>query len=272
MEHFHYKDYKEFIHYLIKNGKGRGEFSRIAEYLNVSNVLISQVFKGPKELSFEQGIKLTEYFGFSEIETKYFLNCLSYNKAGNHQLRSYYEKEMSEIAQQSKQIASRVTNQKQLSDEEKARYFSDWVHAAVHLTCALPFIKNVHDLSSYLGLSEDKINESLHFLLETKLVERKSGELGTGTTYIHLEKTSPYLVQHHRNWRLLSSLKATSIQSHEVMYTAPMVISKKLGEELHSKILDFIQNFVKSTEGCDDEEIWNLNIDFVKLQKETGAP
>lgn len=267
MDHFSYKDYKEFVTFLIKNGKGRGEFSRIAAYLKVSNVLISQVFKGHKELSVEQGIKLAEYYGFSEIETKYFINCLSYNKAGNQQLKSYYEKEMFEIAKRSKQIASRVTTQRQLTDEEKARYFSDWVNSAIHLSCSLPFINTIQDLSLYLGLAEEKIDESLQFLLAAGLVERKSGELVTGTIYIHLEKTSPYLIQHHRNWRLLSSLKATNIQAYEVMYTAPMVISKKLAEELYTKILYFIQNVVKSTESCADEEIWNLNIDFIKLEK-----
>ena len=93
-----------------------------------------------------------------------------------------------------------------------------------------------------------------------------SGELKIGTTYLHLEKKSPYLIQHHRNWRLMSSLKSSELSDEEIMYTAPMVISKELAKEVQEKTLNYIQELVKSTKGCKDEEVWNFNIDFIKLK------
>ena len=65
---------------------------------------------------------------------------------------------------------------------------------------------------------------------------------------------------------MLSSVKAGNIEADEIMYTAPMVISAKLADEIQVNILKFISDMVKSTEGCPDEETWNLNIDFVKMK------
>jgi uncharacterized protein (TIGR02147 family) len=266
MDHFRYIDYKEFIIHLINNGRGRGEFARISESLNVSTVLVSQIFKGHKDLTFEQGIKLTEYFAFTELETKYFISCLSFNKAGNQELKKFYKKEMEQIRSKSIEIASLVPNKKVLTDLQKSIYYSDWTYAAIHLACALPFIKQDRDLSTYLGIELEIVQKVLTFLIECELIGKVSGELSIGTTHIHLDKTSSFLVQHHRNWRMLSSLRSANIQENEVMYTAPMVISKKLSKDVHTKLLQTISEIVKSTEGCLDEETWCLNLDFIQIK------
>lgn len=272
MKHFSYIDYKEFVIFLINNGRGRGEFARLAEALSVSSVLISQIFKSHKDLTFEQGIKLTEYFGFTELETKYFISCLSFNKAGNQELKKFYKKEMEQIKSKSHEIANLVPNKKQLSDLQKSIYYSDWCYSAVHLSCALPEIKNDHDLSHYLGIKLELVQNVIAFLLECDLVCKVGGVLQIGATHIHLDKSSSFLPQHHRNWRMLSSLRASQVAEYEQMYTAPMVISKKLGKEIHEKLIVFISDLVKSTEGCADEEIWNLNVDFLKMARKDFSP
>jgi uncharacterized protein (TIGR02147 family) len=264
--HFQYTDYKDFIISLVEKNNRRGEFSRIAEALGVSTVLVSQIFKSHKDLTFEQAIKLTEYFGFTELETKYFVNCLSFNKAGNQALKKFYKKEMDLIAKKSIEISSLVPNNKILSDLQKSIYYSDWSYAAVHLSSALPFIKNISDMAIYLGLDEDQVQKIITFLIECGLVQKISGELQIGTSHIHLDRSSSLLALHHRNWRMLSSVKAGNIEDDEVMYTAPMVISSKLADEIQANLLKFISDMVKSTDGCPDEETWNLNIDFVKMK------
>lgn len=268
MEHFHYIDYKEFIIFLINNGRGRGEFARIAEALQVSTVLISQIFKGHKDLTFEQGIKLTNYFGFNELETKYFMSTLSFNKAGNQDLKKFYKHEMEQIRAKSIEISSIVINRKTLTDAQKSVYYSDWTYAACHLSCALPFIKNENDLSLYLGLPADIVDKVTSYLIECELIKKVSGEFQIGATHIHLDKKSHFIQNHHRNWRMLTSLRSSNIQDYEIMYTSPMVISKQLGIEIQKKLLQTISDLGKMIDGCPDEETWVFNLDFIQLKNQ----
>lgn len=267
MNLFNYTDYKEFITLFIsKRPTPRGEFARIARHLNVSTVLISQVFKSHKDLSIEQGLKLTQYFGFTELETKYFMSCLSFNRAGDTSLKKYYANEMQEIRKRSKELSERVRKHGEVSDEQKAIYYSDWTYAAVHLACALPFVNSDDDISNFLGIDTDQVVKITSFLLETRLIIKENGDFKIGTTHIHLSKSSNFISQHHRNWRILSSNRSSNLRNEELMYSAPMVISKKLSAELHTKIQNFILETAESLTGCPDEELWNLNIDFIKLK------
>lgn len=72
MEIFDFTDYKKFIVSLLKLGpkKGRGSLKKMAEHLQVNSVVMSQIFKGDRNLNLEQAWELSEYFGFSELEKK----------------------------------------------------------------------------------------------------------------------------------------------------------------------------------------------------------
>ena len=78
------KDYKELVNNMVKSrpNNGRGEFKKISEFLGVSSVLVSQIFKGSKNISIEQGHKLGSYFGFIDLEKRYFVALISYCRAG----------------------------------------------------------------------------------------------------------------------------------------------------------------------------------------------
>ena len=269
MDIFSYKDYKVLVNDLLrtKPNQGRGQFKRISEHLNVSSVLISQIFKGSKDISVEQGHKLCEYFNFIELEQKYFITLISANRAGTFELKNFYEKELIHLRKSAKSISNRVKHKKVLSEEDKATFYSDWKFSAVRLACDLEKVVNISDLSRLFNIDEKSIKSILEFLMNKGLVKSKNGNLETGPSSTHISKTSPMVKNHHRNWRLKALESLDNLDDIEIMYTAPMATSKAVYENLNKKILKLIDEFVKEASNAEGEDLYYLNIDLRKMIK-----
>lgn len=264
MDIFTTKDYKELVNKIIKSkpNNGRGEFKKISEFLGVSSVLVSQIFKGTKDISIEQGHKLGSYFGFIDLEKRYFVALISYCRAGTFELKKFYEKELNELRDKSKLISNRVKHRNILSEKDKAIFYSDWRYSSVRLACDMDSIRKEEDLSELFNTDIDQIHIYLDFLINTGLVLVESGKLKLGPASTHISKESPFVKNHHRNWRLRSIESIDKMDNDEIMYSAPMCTSKEVFKNLNSKILKLIDEFVKDASSAKGEDVYYLNIDL----------
>lgn len=269
MDIFSYSDYKILVNDLLltKPNQGRGQYKRISEHLNVSSVLVSQIFKGAKDISIEQGHKLCDYFNFIELEKKFFVTLISSNRAGTFELRKFYDKELSELRKQAKSIVNRVKHKNVLSEEDKATFYSDWKYCGMRLACDLEQIVNIKDLSELFKVDENSIKSILEFLMTRGLVKSNSGNLEIGPSSTHISKASPMVKNHHRNWRLKALESLDNLDDNEIMYTAPMTTSKEVYKNLNKKILKLIDEFVEEASNADGEDLYYLNIDLRKMIK-----
>ena len=82
---FEFADYKRFLKAFIKNlpRRGHGEAGRLAKSLGTNSTFISQILNGQANLSAEQAYKVAQHFAFNQIETDYFMNLVSMNRAGD---------------------------------------------------------------------------------------------------------------------------------------------------------------------------------------------
>ncbi len=266
MDFFEAENFKDLVNNCVPSLNERGIFAKIAKYLNVTSVYINQIFKGDKHLSFEHGALVAEFFGFTPLQTQYFMHLLGLEKAGHFKLINYHKNQLSQIRQQSKKIGSRVKNSQTMSLENQTIFYSDWRYAAFQVACALVNVNNIHDLVNMFSVTEKEATKILNFLLENGLVISEKDQLRMGLTHSHLDKDSPLISSHHKNWRVFASEKSSYVDSDELMYTAPMVISKKLSKEFRTTLLEVIQDFVKKTEGCADEDLRVLLIDFLRVE------
>lgn len=267
MDIYKYKEYKTLVNDLLrtKPKNGRGQYKKISEYLGVSSVLISQIFKGSKEISVEQGHKLCNYFNFIEIEKKFFVTLISFNRAGTFELKNFYESELDKLKIQARSIVHRVKHENILSEEDKALFYSDWKFSAIRLACDLEKILNINDLSNLFQIKEEIIKEVLQFLMTRGLVKSNSGNLEIGPSSTHISKKSIMVKNHHRNWRLKALESLDKLDENEIMYTAPMATSKKVFEELNNEILKLIDGFVAKAPSAEGEDLFYLNIDLRKM-------
>lgn len=266
---FNFSDYRRYLHdhfrYLPK--KGRGVISKIAEHLNVSTTLVSQVLSGDKNFSLEQAQGVADYLALSEIEADYFILLVHLERAGTSALKKYYEKKIGNLKEKSLKISNRIEVSKALSNEERSVFYSSHIYAAIWLYTSLGKNgKTIDEVVKYFDLPRTRVLDVIRFLHETNLCTEQNGYYKMGTQSTHVEKGSPHLLHHYRNWRLLSIQQSESITDEELMYSAAVSLSKKDFEVLREEMVAFIKKFLKTTHESPAEEIAYLNLDFLRVK------
>lgn len=259
-----YRKYLEAYLKLLPH-KGYGEASRIAKYLGVSSTYVSHIFSGKKVLSLEQAESLTTYIGLSDIERDYFFELVQLERAGTHQLKEYIKHRLSLIKKNALKLSNRLENQKNLSDEKRAVFYSSAVYSAVHIYCSTGE-KTSDEIAKRFRLNRKKAASILSFLVESGLVAEKNGRYSVGSMKTHLESSSPFLMKHHANWRTRAIVTSEDLTEEELMYTANVSLSEKDFHLLREKMVEFIKSFLKSVHASGSEEIACFSLDFFKIR------
>src|SRR5262245_1794364 len=100
--------------------------------------MMSLILKGDKHMSMEQAAEAAEFLNLNDLETDYFLLLVEAGIAGSFKLQRKLGRRIREMKSQAKKIASRVKKDKELSDEEKAIYYSNWTFTAARNLSAIP--------------------------------------------------------------------------------------------------------------------------------------
>ncbi|MCC6137894.1 MAG: TIGR02147 family protein, partial [Bdellovibrionaceae bacterium] len=171
MSIFEHADYKHYVRELVRSmpHRGRGQFRQMALHLDINSTVISQIFKGERELTTEHGLKLAQYLGLSDLETRYFLNLINKARAGSHDLKNYYAREEKKLMAEAKNIKSRIIEHKEISDEHKAIFYSNWYYSGLRMLSAIPGYNTVDEMAEYFGLSRSVVQKAISFLLKTGL-------------------------------------------------------------------------------------------------------
>ena len=262
---YEFEDYKIYVKNVISEmpKKGRGQYKLLGEYLNVGSVVISQIFNSDKDLSNEQAFLTAEFLGLNELAREYFLILVRYSRASHFKLKDYHLAQILELKKKAQELSTRMKKNNVLSDEVKQIFYSDWSYSAISLCTCIDKIKTVQDIAEYLKLDIVEVKGKLNFLESHNIVIRTkdSFKLGTGTTY--LDKKSPLLNTHRKNWRI----KAMEDLSREnsLFLVAPLCLSKRLKEKLNTGILDLLNEVLEEVSKEDAEELVCLNIDLFSV-------
>jgi uncharacterized protein (TIGR02147 family) len=264
MSIFEFDDYKVFILRLIKNmpKEGHGQFKRMAEHLQVNSVIISQIFKGDRDLTAEQAIELCPYFGFSELETEYFVLLVQKGRAGSHILKKHLGNKLQTLREKSADLKSRLPQDKVLSEEAKALFYSNWYYSGVRMLTSIPGFNNVDAIAAELRLPRKTVTSVVEFLLSHGLCIEDNGQITMGPQLTHLEASSLLVSRHHTNWRLRSIANQESLTQNEIMYSAPMSLSQKDVMWVRTRIVNFIEEIVNKVKVSKCETVSCLNIDW----------
>lgn len=267
MNIFEYEDYKRWVNDKVRSlpKKGRGQYSRIAEYLNTSPAIVTQVFTGDRELTPEQALLLAGYFALPKLESRYFVLLVNFARAGSHLYREKIMEEIQEMKAQSQEIAKRVPQNAEITEEAKAILYSNWYYLAVWNLIAINSFSRLESVAERLGINKSKAREAIDFLLKFRLIKFVDEELKVGPTLIHLESKSPHIPRHHQNWRLQAFRHYEDPIVSDAFYTAPMTLSKADAVKLREQILKFISQTVDVVKDSPSEELYCLCIDWFKV-------
>ncbi|MDG0817192.1 TIGR02147 family protein [Bdellovibrio svalbardensis] len=264
MSIFEFNDYKAFLRSEIKKrpGAGRGELSRLSEFLGINATMVSQVMSGPKDFTLEQAKKIAEYFVLPKVETDFFITLIQIERAGTQDLKNYFREKRDEIKKESLKISNRIVSEKRLTDLERSIFYSSHLYSAIHLFCSVGNGQSLESILKKFEISRQRAQEILQFLLSNGLCIQKNGLYMMGTQSTHVEKGSPFLIKHHSNWRIAAIQKSENIADNEMMFTANISLSQKDFAKIRETLMQTIQEISETVKASPAEEIANLNIDL----------
>ena len=252
---------------IIQSTLPRGGSKKLADYLGVHPTYISQVLTGDREFSEEQILQVCEFLSFKKMETRYLLCLVQIERAGSKKLKDHYLEIKKSIQASSLQISKRIDKDRQLTDFEKAIFYSSWIYSAVHIMTTLDKKPRIEDIMEKYNLTMSKAREILSFLIDIEMVIEKNGTYHAGAIFTHLEKSSPLVIKHHTNWRLKAIQAAEELTDSELMYSINVSLSKKDFENLREEMAKLIQSFLKVVKDSPAEDVAQFNLDFFWIKK-----
>lgn len=267
MNIFEATDYKAYVLEYIQTSpnRGWGELSRMAQHMGVHTTLLSHVLKGTKNLSAEQADALCSYMNLPHLESEYFMCLVETARAGSPGLRARIEKRMKSIRTSSLSLSNRVLKDRALTEEERARFYSSWMYGAIRQMTELKPFQTRKEIANYWNLPTREIQSVFDFLLDTGLIIEKEGKLSIGPKTTHLDAQSPYVYQHHKNWRLKAIEKHGKLTEEDLMYSSVLTISADEFMKLREEITQVIQSMIKKATQSPPQTLAVLNIDWIKL-------
>jgi plasmid maintenance system antidote protein VapI len=266
---FDHSDYRSYLRRWIDASPkgGRGQISRIAEAAGVHKTTLSQIFSGTKELSLEQAHRVTQYLGLARGETEYFLLLVEHERAGSAALKEVFRAQMEERKAARQQLSTRVTRSRELSSEERAIYYSNWIYSAVRNLTAIRSIRTPQAIARQLGLEPAHVHRVLEFLLKTGLSIEKSGEILPGPQMTHLEADSPLVARHHGNWRVKAMERHPVLRDKdELAYTAPMTLSQEDALKVRALLADVVEKTDQIVGPSPSEKLYCMALDWFEVR------
>lgn len=260
-------DYKVFVNEKISSmpKKGRGMYRKMAQFLNMSTVMISQIFKGQRDLMPEHAHKLGHFLGLSELEREYFFFLVQMARAGTKELTDFYEKKLQDLRGQSLKLKNIISTDKELTSEEKAEFYSNWYYSGIRLYSSLDGGQKISDLAARFDLPLELVSRVVDFLVVHGLCGRDGDVIKMGVARIHLENDSPLIRARQMDWRLRSFEMMKKKSEEDLFYTAPMSISEKGAKELREEINNLVKRAPKIVTQGRPDHLRCLNIDFFKF-------
>lgn len=264
---YEFIDYKLFLKKCIAQSEQRGFTTRLAEAAGCQRSYFSTVLSGNIHLLPEHLFGICEFLKLSNDESEYLFLVLDYNRAGNISFRSHLLKKIREKQLAWKDLKNRLKKDSIPEAEDmsvRQFYYTSWVYSAIHIAVSIPMLGDIKQLSNYLGITEEMSFWHLEKLAQMGLVEKKGGRWGWKSGDLHLSKDSPWINNHHANWRMQAVSDLPQRRSESLHYSVIQSLSKEDLEALRFRIIEWIEEFKKIASPSRSEELICLNIDFFK--------
>lgn len=260
---FDYHDYKQCVNDWIASqpSGGHGQLRQLALHLGINSVVMSQVFRGDRDLTLEQTLGVTKFMGLTEMERDYFLLLVQKARAGNHELKKVFETQLDAIQAAAQALKNRVKHQK-FTSEDRATFYSQWYYSAVRLGISIPELGTVSAVADHLKLDRALVAKVIEFLLKHKLVIEKNGRLDMGPQVTHVGHDSPFVNRHHANWRLKSLQAMEKVTDMDLFYTGPMALSIDATHSIRKALIELVEKSTKAAANSNSEVLRCLNIDW----------
>ncbi len=245
--------------------RGHGAKKEFAKNCGIQNSYLSQLLSGKVELSLEQADKANQFLNHTEDESHFFMLLVQKNRAGTVSLRSYFQIQLDKLIEKQTNLKEQVKPKSEVSEVHREKFYSSWMFAAVQIGTTIKSLQTIEALSRRLGISVNKTNEILKFLVEAGLVTQSDGRFSMSTQSTHLEKDSPLVYQHHMNWRLRCLNDLEKQNQDSLHYSTVMSLSAEAVKEIKGILSQAVKNSNETMEKSSEDILYNLGVDFYEV-------
>lgn len=238
---------------------------RLSQKTGIHSTTLSQIVKGSRPLSLEQAMSIAEELGLNPLQSKFFLTLLQRERAGTEALRKFFDSELKLQKAESRQLVHVMKKDKRLSEEEKARFYSNWYYSCLPVLSSLPGMQSARALMLRTGLSRSRFQEALGFLLKAGIMKETKGKLEPGVMATHLDAQSSYISRHHGNWRVKAMDRHPNLTPEELAYSSPMSLSKEDAKKVRALLLEAVKRTGEIMGPSDCEVAYCLNVDWFEI-------
>jgi uncharacterized protein (TIGR02147 family) len=223
---------------------------------------ISLVLGGNRDFSIEQAEACTRFLGLGKDETEYFIWLVERERAGTQGSRNFFDQLLEQKRAQYLQFKKRVAISHELDDVDKAIYYSDYLYAAIHMAITVPSLRTPQAISRRLGESLERVIEILDFLKTRQLIREEKGALLPTSQHIFIDRSSPFVGQHHRNWRMQAIRSASRRDPKNLHLSLAVTMSERDAALLRNRIAEFIEEISTVIKASPEEKLMSFGVDF----------
>lgn len=266
MNIFDYQNYKDYLKSYITRqpNNGWGLLSRWAEILSVKSSFLGQVLNGNKNLQPEQAFLLGRALILSDLEMKALVCMVNKERAGHHELRSFYDDQLHELRQKSRLLKEHVRENQNLNAEAQSTYYSHWLYSAIRLYTTIAPGKTQREIALRFEISENTAKTILNFLCQHQICRNEKGYYFGQETRLMVHKGDGNYFKHLTNWRLQAVQKSGLFRDDDLFITSPMSMAIEDFALIRAEILSYIKEISKKVESSTAEEVYCFNLDFFK--------
>lgn len=267
MSVFEYTNYKEYVDSKIRSSDkgGHGVRSKLADYVGSTSSYLSQVLNSKPHLTLEQSEEVNRFFEHTELESHYFLLLVQYNKAGTHNLKNHFRKQIEFIRNEQFNFKKRLKGIHEVSKDHQHEYYSTWFYSAIHVMLSIPEFSDSKKIATHLNLPLSIVNKVIEFLKVAGLVEEEKGKFKFTNRSWHLEKTSPFIQRHHINWRSQALQSVEKNLADDLHYSNVMAFAKKDSEKVKEILVKAVSDIKALIRDSPEEKVYVVAADFFGL-------
>ncbi len=269
---FNYNCYKTYIRDWVQAHpkKGRGLYSKMASCTGIQPVIISQTLSGSRDFSLDQAYLISEFMGIEEgLEWDYLTTLVYKERAATDKLKKSLIRKATALKKQNQMVGERFRDKARLAEFQSKIFFSDVDFSLTRAVIAIStgIFDDVISRLSELGITQTKANYCLKELEEIGLIAKKDDQYIILEKGIHIDKESPYYkIFKESVSNLVKSRFGQRFKEDALNYQSLATLSKEAATVLRSDMLQFLKESSKKIADSRSEEIYVLNLDFVRLQ------
>lgn len=261
-----YSDYKSYFKEFLNTSGARGSIGRLAEVLDCDRTYVSQFLNGKADLRPDHIARFCDEYGLKGTEADYLMTLLLKDKADKPKAKAYFERKLDELITEHTQLTKKFATKKsstQLSEEDKATYFSDFNFMVIHILTSIEGFQTVSALTKKLSMPETEISKILQFLVRTQLVEQKLDLFKHSGENVYIPRTSPFVQTMHFNARYFAARRSNQIE--DVHLTNVFSLSQSDFKKLKIKLTQVIDEMKTQIELSPSEEVGVFCCDFLMI-------